>query len=187
MSSDATDPTDAAKLGKSGAPNVAPANGSAAANSAATLASGANTGDLARTAPVIGDPSLAAAIEALQQDLARRSRPADFSDPSIATLLELQARYVEDVGIEAIRHARRNDADVVSAADVEHGDSVVRAGGRRRAYLEAFGGILAGAGSGTFLQLAVDQSPSPLGLSIAAVITAVGLVVTSAGLFGRRG
>ena len=136
---------------------------------------------------IVGDPSLESAIHALRQDLARRPRPADFSEPSVATLLELQARYVEDVGIEAIRQARRNAADVVSAADVEHGDGVVRAGRRGRAYLEAFGGILAGAGTGTFLQIAVDSDPSALGLSVAAGIAAVGLVITSAGLFGRRG
>jgi hypothetical protein len=132
------------------------------------------------------DPSLATAIQALQADLARRARPTDFSDASVVTLLDLQAQYVEDVGIEAIRHARRHDADVVSAADVEEGDRAVRAGGRGRAYLEAFGGITAGAGVGTFLQIAVETDPSALGLSISAVIAAVGLVVTSAGLFGRR-
>lgn len=137
--------------------------------------------------PGIHDLHLMPAAEMLQLELARRSRPVAFSDSSVATLLGLQARYVEEVGTEAIRRARRNGADGVSAVDVEHGDSVVRAGGERRAYLEVFGGIVTGAGSGTFVQLAVEKNPSALGLSIAAVLTAVGLVVTSAGLFGRGG
>lgn len=132
------------------------------------------------------DPLLQRAMGVLEQSLARKERPTDFSSPSVATMLELQAEYLEDVGLEAIRQARRNRADMVSAADVEHGDQAVRAGSRGRAWLEAIGGILAGAGTGTFLQLAVEKDPSTLGLSVAAVIAAVGLAVTSAGLFGAR-
>lgn len=132
------------------------------------------------------DPSLSEAMRALDDTLARKSKPSDFSDASLATLLDLQAAYVEDVGIEAIREARRHRADLVSASDIEHADHEIRAGGRGRAWFEAFGGILAGAGTGTFLQLVSESDPSATGLSIAAVIAAVGLVTTTAGLVGRR-
>jgi hypothetical protein len=105
---------------------------------------------------------------------------------SVAKLLELQAEFVEDLGVEAIRAARRHDADLVSAADVTRAEAAVRGAATRTGRMEAFGGVLAGAGVGTFLQLAVEDDPSILGLSIAAVIAAIGLVVLAAALFGRR-
>lgn len=125
-------------------------------------------------------------MQVLEEALARHGRPSDFSAASLAALFDLQAEYVEDVGLEAIRQARRNGADFVSAVDVEHGDRAIRSGGRGRAWMEALGGVLAGAGTGTFLQLAVEDDPSALGLSVAAVIAGVGLVTTTAGLFARR-
>lgn len=96
-------------------------------------------------------------------------------------MFELQAEY-EDVGLEAIRQARRNGSDFVSAVDIESADRTIRARGRRTAWAEALGGILAGAGTGTFLQVAVETNPSILGLSIAAILAAIGLIVTTAAL-----
>jgi len=131
------------------------------------------------------DPSLERAMQALAGALARRTRPADFSDRSLATLFELQAEYVEDVGLEAIRQARRNGADVVSATDIERGDEAVRTGGRWRGWGEAVGGIFAGAGIGTFLTIAVETHPSTVGLGVTGAFAAVGLVVTAASLARR--
>ena len=41
-------------------------------------------------------------MQMLEQAVARKARPSDFSDASLATLFDLQAEYVEDVGLEAI-------------------------------------------------------------------------------------
>lgn len=132
------------------------------------------------------DPSLGFAVDAMTTALARKEHPSDFSDHSLATLFDLQAEYVADVGLAAIREAQRQGTDVVSSVDVEHGDRVVRSGGRGKAWIEALGGVFAGAGTGTFLQIALEEHPSTVGLSVAALIAAVGLVATTAALFGRR-
>lgn len=136
--------------------------------------------------PIPEDASLGFAVDTLTTALTRKEHPSDFSDHSLATLFDLQAEYVGDVGLAAIREAQRRGTDVVSAVDVEHGDRVVRSGGRGKAWIEALGGVFAGAGTGTFLQIALEEHPSTVGLSVAALVAAVGLVATTAALFGRR-
>jgi hypothetical protein len=132
------------------------------------------------------DSNLEKALEALNETLHRRGQAHDFSDEALAVVLKLQLDYIEEIGTEAIRLANRNQADVVSAADLERADRTVRAATSGRAWLEALGGILAGAGVGTFLQLAVADNPSTLGLSISATIGAVGLMVVAAALVSQR-
>jgi len=132
------------------------------------------------------DSNLEKALEALNETLRRRGQARDFSDEALAVVLKLQLDYIEEVGSEAIRLANRNQADVVSAANLEQADRTIRASTSGRAWLEALGGILAGAGVGTFLQLAVASNPSTLGLSISAVIGAVGLMIVAAALVSQR-
>lgn len=113
--------------------------------------------------------------------------PSRFSDAAVAKVEELQAANMDEVGTAAVRRARHNRGDVVSAVDVEEADRAVRAGSSaRRAWTEAFGGVLAGAGTGTFVQIATQQHPAVLGLSICAGLAAGGLVTMTAALFGRR-
>lgn len=133
----------------------------------------------------VGDPSLERALKRLNDGLRSNGSARDFSDEGLAMLLKLQLDYVEEVGAEAIRLANRNQADVVSAADFERADHAVRPSTSGRAWLEALGGIFAGAGTGTFLQIAVASEPSILGLSISAVVGAAGFTVVAATLFSR--
>lgn len=135
--------------------------------------------------PRAADPNLEETVKRLNASLRTRGTAADFSDEALATLLKLQLDYVEEVGGEAIRLANRNQADVVSAADLEGADRTVRPTTQGKAWLEAIGGILAGAGTGTFLQIAVTKNPSVLGLSISAIVAVVGFSVVAATLFSR--
>jgi hypothetical protein len=148
------------------------------------VASGAT--DIGPTDAIAHDPSLRRSVEVLRATLTRKDLPRDFSDESLARMLELQADYVEELGIDAIRRARRNKADVVSAEDFEQADRSIRAAARGRAWIEALGGIFAGAGTGTFLQIAVEDNPSTVGLSVAAIVGLIGFVVTTAALAWRR-
>jgi hypothetical protein len=101
-------------------------------------------------------------------------------------VLKLQLDYVEEVGSEAIRLANRNRCDVVSANDFEQADQTVRGSSSGRAWFEALGGIFAGAGIGTFLQIAVGSNPSVVGLSISGAVALMGFTTVAAAL-ARQG
>jgi hypothetical protein len=135
----------------------------------------------------LANEAVTTAMRRLDEELGHEPYPAEFSEASLARLFELVRQFVEEAGSAAIRQARRNNCDVVSSVDVECGDRAVRSGGRRRGWQEAIGGVLAGAGAGTFLQVTIESHPSVLGLSVSAVVAAVGLVMTTAALFGRQG
>lgn len=123
----------------------------------------------------------------LERELARRERPTGFTDDSIVVLLEKQSQFVEDLGLAAIRQARRARADVVSAADVERAEEIVSAGsgGRRAIRLEALGGILAGAGLGEFIDVLSDKDPTALGIALPPVLMVIGAIVVTAALLRR--
>lgn len=127
------------------------------------------------------------AIEAVQAALAKRPLPREFSDPSLELLYERQTEYVEDLALEAIRRARRARADVVSAADVERADEAVRGGAasRRSAWLEALGGVFAGAGLGEFADVLSDEDPGALAIALPSILMVLGAVLLTAALLRR--
>jgi F0F1-type ATP synthase assembly protein I len=131
------------------------------------------------------DPSLDRAMRVLS-DVLERGRAKEFSDEALAVLLKLQLDYIEELGGEAIRRANRNRCDVVSANDLEGADQSVRSSTYGRAWLEAIGGIFAGAGIGTFLQLAVDSNPPTIGLAISGVVALIGFTTVGAALARQR-
>jgi len=131
------------------------------------------------------DPSLDRALQTLNETLSR-GRASEFSAESLAVLLKLQVEYIEEIGNEAIRLANRNRCDVVSANDFERADETVRSSTYGRGWLEALGGIFAGAGIGTFLQIAVDRNPSVLGLSISGAVALIGFTTVAAALARQR-
>lgn len=122
----------------------------------------------------------------LQAELDRREKPDAFTDTSMAELVALQHEYVEELGAEAIRQARRNRADVVSTADVQRADELIRSGSRGSRGLEALGGILAGAGAGQFLQVLGDKNPSNVEVALAVIALLVGAILVTASLVRRR-
>jgi hypothetical protein len=127
------------------------------------------------------------ALEAVQGALAQRELPREFSDSGLDLLLERQAAYLEDIGVEAIRQARRSRSDVVSAADVERADEAVRAGtsSRRAAWAEAFGGVFAGAGLGEFADVLSDEDPAALAIALPVVLMLAGAILLTAALLRR--
>jgi hypothetical protein len=97
----------------------------------------------------------------------------------VGVLLERQSEYVEELGLEAVRIARRSRADVVSAADIERADQLVRSNERSpwtRA-LETFGGVLLGGGLGQlYAQLALGKDATTIGWLVATASGVIGLV-----------
>lgn len=136
-------------------------------------------------ASAASDPSLAAAMSALDTALGRRDLPKEFSDDGLATLLQRQTEYLEDLGIEAIRLARLAKADVVSASHVEDADQNLRPPQRRVALMEAGGGVFAGAGVGQSLAVMMADKPTDLAIAAAIVLSVVGFVLLAFGLARR--
>src|SRR4051812_28869272 len=99
-------------------------------------------------AVVRADPGLREAVERIAKELRRRGNPSDLTDEAVAKLLDLNAGYLDDVAVEAIRLARDNRSDVVSANDVDEADRLLRKRThfRRTVVMNTIGGLLAGAG-----------------------------------------
>lgn len=131
-------------------------------------------------------PDIEAVIERLQAELGTGRRPGDFSEQSVDAVFDRQVDFVEELAREAIRQARRTGADVVSAADVERADQLVRGGGTGRTRLwEPVGGILAGAGVGEFIDVLSDDDPSTLAIALPTVFMLIGAVVMTVALLRR--
>lgn len=132
------------------------------------------------------DATLEGTVASLQGALV--GRPRDFSPEAVGVLLERQSEYVEELGLEAIRLARRNRSDVVSAADVERGDEIVRSAAHTRTgrILETGGGVLLGGGLGQlYAQIALGDDATTVGWIVAIASAVVGLVLLTWS-FARR-
>lgn len=147
--------------------------------------------DVARVPAQAGAPTdqtLDQTLRSLDAALQTGRPPRDFSDESLGALLERQSEYVEELGTEAIRIARRAKADVVSAVDVDQADQLVRSAERtkRGRAVETFGGILLGGGLGQlYAQIALADEATTLGWVVAAASAALGLVLLTFA-FARR-
>jgi hypothetical protein len=138
--------------------------------------------------PGTPDTTLAETLTSLQAALQTGRPPRDFSEESVGVLLERQSEYVEELGLEAIRIARRARADVVSAVDVEHADEVVRSAERTRRgrIFETVGGILLGGGLGQlYAQIALGDDATTVGWVVAIMSATAGLVLLTYA-FSRR-
>lgn len=126
-------------------------------------------------------------VAALAIELGKRRGPKSFSEQAVRELAIQQADFLEDVGLDAINLARRNQADLVSASDVRAAEAALRSRpptlpGR---LLEPAGGLIAGAGlSQLYAVLSAPESapPSTLAYLIAAVSTIVGIALLVFGL-----
>lgn len=136
----------------------------------------------------VEDATLAQTLSSLQGALETGRAPSDFSDEGLGVLLDRQSEYVEELGLESIRIARRARADVVSAIDVERADEIVRGTARNRQarVSETLGGVLLGGGLGQlYAQIALEDDATTLGWVVAAVSAALGLVLLTYS-FARR-
>ncbi len=133
------------------------------------------------------DALLGIVVENLASELRRNRGPSDFSPQSLALLLQRQAEFVEDVGTRAVRMARREQSDVVSASHVDRAVAELSAGGQgaRVAALQAVGGSALGAGGGQLFSVLTSPSPSPVAYLLAVFGLLLGTVIIFVG-FGRR-
>jgi hypothetical protein len=134
------------------------------------------------------DRSLGRVIEKLRGALSRRTPPKDFSEDAVALMLERQAEFVEELGIEAIRIARRGHEDVVSAWNIAQADQIVRASsvGRLVIVAQSLGGLVGGAGLSQLFVVLAEKQPSTLGYVLATVSTVFGFAALTYGLTRRR-
>jgi hypothetical protein len=129
-------------------------------------------------------------ISELAIELGKRRGPKAFSRNAVNELVIQQANFLQDMGLEAINTARRNQADVVSGADVRNAEVTLRSRGPSfpSRLLQPVGGLFAGAGLAqlyTVLSAPKDSPPSTLAYLIAAISTIVGIALLSFGLAKR--
>lgn len=122
----------------------------------------------------------------LKAELGKTTQPSAFTQPGFQALVSAQDEYVEDLAVEAIRVARRSQADVVSKVQVDEARSRVRSASKRFASLELFGGLLGGAGiSQLVTNLSSEGEVSTLGYGIATALTVVGVAMLVAAIVKR--
>lgn len=134
------------------------------------------------------DPVLSKSIVELQAALQGKSHPRDFSRESLVALLERQAEYVEEVGLEAIRIAKSSQADFVSKRDIEKADEVVRSASGANgvgAFTEPVGGIILGAGLGQLLSVLAAEDPEALSYALATAACIIGVALLVYGITRR--
>ncbi|TXL60846.1 hypothetical protein [Aeromicrobium terrae] len=124
--------------------------------------------------------------EAIARELARRPRPNSFSERAFQALLATQDEYVEDLSIEAIRIARREESDSVSEAQVHHARAMLQSRSKRVAWLELLGGVLAGGGfAQTLTNFVASNNPEPLSWVVSSLILGAGLLMLGASIARR--
>jgi histone H3/H4 len=111
-----------------------------------------------------------------------------FSDHAIATLADHQSEYAQEVCSEAIRSAKRNHSDLVSATDIEAADKKLRGPSLRgqRALANTVGAGIFGAGAGEFITVMTTAHPNHLGIGLAGGGMAFGLVCVACALARGR-
>jgi hypothetical protein len=134
----------------------------------------------------MSSPSLPPLPERIAEELRKSTRPEFFSDDGFNALLATQDQYVEDLAIESIRLARREELDVISKVHVASAKSRLQRGDRRVAWLELFGGVLAGGGFAQVItNIAADKNPSTVVWLLALGITVVGVAMLAAAIARR--
>lgn len=141
---------------------------------------------LAAVAPDIdGDGALQENLASLVSGLdAKGGQPGDFSNAAVDALLDRRAEFVGELGLEAIRLARRSRADVVSASDVARADSLIRHSrvSRKAEAAKVVGGLFGGAGLGQMISVLSTSQPSTGALVFTFVSIIVGAVLLTYGL-----
>jgi hypothetical protein len=129
-------------------------------------------------------------VSELAAALGNRRGPRVFSELAIKALATQQANFLEDMGLEAINLARRNQVDVVSAADVRAAEASLRS--HRPSFasrlMDLVGSLLAAAGV-TQLYSVVSATkaspPSNLAILLAFISTTIGTGLLAFGLRRR--
>lgn len=136
--------------------------------------------------PGSGLPRSAAAA-AIDAELRKPGRPRGFSREARDLLYERQKEFVEELAVGAIRRARHDRADVVSADDVAVVDAALRGGSlsRRAPWLEPVGGLFGGVGLSEFIDVLGDDDPGALAMALPVALMLLATALLAAA-FVRR-
>jgi histone H3/H4 len=129
------------------------------------------------------DPALTQALERIRAEF-DGGGPNDLSDRARAALLEAHAEFVEELGVEAVRSARRSRSDAVSEIDIEEARRIVQSPSKTRLgeAMGAVGGVLAGAGAGQLFAVLSQKNPSTAGYAAATIGLVVGSILLAMAL-----
>jgi len=131
------------------------------------------------------DSALKRALDRIEKEFDANG-PRDLSDEARAALLDAHAEFLEDLGVEAVRVAKRGGLDIVSARHIDDARVALQSGSESRVIqgVSALGGVLAGAGAGQFLAVLSEKDPSNLGYALATLFLVAGCLLL-AGAWSR--
>jgi hypothetical protein len=123
------------------------------------------------------DSALRQALDRIEEEFGKGG-PKDLSDEARAALLDAHAEFLEDLGVEAVRAAKRGGLDTVSARHIDEAHIFIQSGSESKVIqgFATFGGVLAGAGAGQFLAVLSEKDPSNLGYALATIFLVVGFL-----------
>jgi hypothetical protein len=114
-------------------------------------------------------------IEQADAELAKfGDRP--FSEAGFATLKEKMSGYIASLILESSRRAKRHQADVISAADVEKADEYLIASSHRKLTrnIGTIGGIVLGAGVSNVMSIITTNQFTPSGIVTTVLFCVIG-------------
>lgn len=129
------------------------------------------------------DPALTRALERIGAEF-DGGGPTDLSDRARAALLEAHAEFIEELGVEAVRSARRSRSDAVSERDIDEARQIVQSPSKTklREAMGAVGGVLAGAGAGQLFAVLSQEDPSTVGYAVATIGLVIGSILLATAL-----
>jgi hypothetical protein len=124
------------------------------------------------------DTALKKALDRIESEFDSKKGPRDISDEARAALLDAHAEFLENLGVEAVRAAKRSRLDTVSARHIDEAYVFIQSGSESKVVqgLATVGGIFAGAGAAQFLAVLSEDNPSKLGYVVATAALIVGFI-----------
>jgi hypothetical protein len=98
-------------------------------------------------------------VATFKPQLNGKKGPVSFSSQSVESMVELRNDYTEALGLEAIRLAKIDRADSVSAAHVNEADRIIRGGKDRADWLKWLAALALGVGIPLFVQYFTTKNP----------------------------
>jgi hypothetical protein len=135
-------------------------------------------------------PEIDRSLSVLREALRANQVPSSFSVSGWAELVERESEFVAELGLDAIRRARRKRCDVVSAADINEADQSIRRAGLTSLMIgvQTVGGVFSGAGITGIIAWTGESKPSTalLVLSIVGALLGAAIIAFSMGRSSSR-
>jgi hypothetical protein len=137
-----------------------------------------------------GSAEIDRSLRVLREALRANRLPSTFSVSAWAELVERESEFVAELGLDAIRRARRKRCDVVSAADINEADQSIRRAGLTSLMVgvQTVGGVSSGAGITGIIAWTGESKPSTalLVLSIVGALLGAAIIAFSMGRSSSR-